>query len=205
MNQRAHEPAGRSEGRGPDATGRLLTRTGRGDEAAFALLYDDVAPLVYGLTRRVIRDAALAEEVTQDVLLTIWQQASRYEQSCGSGRSWVLMIAHRRAVDRVRSEQAGRDRNDRYGRETAARPFDGVVEMVETRFDHSAVAAALSDLTPLQRQALTLAYFDGHTYQAVAQMLDIPLGTVKTRMRDGLIGLRNVLESDETFASAGGS
>lgn len=187
----------------PDPTGLLICAAARGDSDAFARLYDDVAELVYGVARRVLRDQALAEEVTQDVLLAVWQQASRYNPASGSGRAWIMMIAHRRAIDRVRSEQAARDRNDRYARGTAICPFDEVLEVVETRADHSSVAAAVAHLTPAQRQALTLAYFGGHTYREVAQLLDLPLGTVKTRIRDGLICLRQALAGEEHLATSG--
>lgn len=187
--------------RRPDETADLIHRIACGDADAFARLYDEVAPMVYGISLRVLRDKALAEEVTQDVLLAIWQQAARFRFELASGRTWVAMIAHRRAVDRVRSEQAVRNRNDRYGRNGADRSFDHVVEMVETRFDHSAVAAALSELPAPQRHAVTLAYFGGHTYRDVAQMLEIPLGTVKTRIRIGLISLRAALEASGAFAT----
>lgn len=186
-----------------DPTGRLIGKVACGDVDAFACLYDDVAPLIYGVARRVVRDGTLAEEVTQDVLLTVWQQASRYDPRCASGRTWVLVIAHRRAVDRVRCEQASRNRNDRCGRESTVPPFDDVLDIVEERVEHTAVAAALRELTNLQRQALTLAYFGGHSYREVAQLLDVPLGTAKTRIRDGLISLRNALEATNTIAPSG--
>lgn len=185
----------------PDETGHLICKIAAHDLGAFARLYDDVAPLVYGVACRVIRDVTLAEEVTQDVLLTVMQQAPRYDAQRGSGRSWILTIAHRRAVDVVRSEQSLRERNDQYGRDTTGHAFDDVVETVETRLDHAAVAAALGDLSALQRQAVTLAYFGGHTYQEVAQLLDTPLGTVKTRIRDGLIRLRQALDATGAFAT----
>lgn len=188
---------------GPDTTGQLIRDTARGDVAAFASLYNDVAPLIYGMARRVVRDERIAEEITQDVLLTIWQQAGRFDEQAGTGRAWALTIAHRRAVDRVRSEQAARNRHDRYGRETEITPFDEVAETAQRSADHDAVAAALAELTTLQRQAVSLAYYGGHTYREVAQLLGIPLGTVKTRIRDGLIRLRGALQADEGLATTG--
>lgn len=200
MNDTALQPPAVVSRPRADLTADLLRDVARGDGEAFARLYDAIAPLVYGIACRVVRDAALAEEVTQDALLAIWQQASRFNPDCGSGRAWVAMIAHRRAVDRVRSEQAARNRNDRYGRGCEERSFDDGVEMVETRFDQGAVVAALTQLSPAQRRALTLAYFGGHTYREAAHMLDVPVGTVKTRIRTGLISLRTALEASDAFA-----
>jgi RNA polymerase sigma-70 factor (ECF subfamily) len=171
----------------------LVRRAGRGDEVAFAALYDSVAPAVYGLSRRVVRDPAQAEEVTQEVFIDVWRSAPRFDRSRGSARSWVLTIAHRRAVDRVRSAQAASDRDQRAAVGTASRDFDEVVETVETRLEVQAVRRCLQALTELQREAVNLAYYGGYTYAQVASVLTLPLGTVKTRLRDGLIRLRDCL------------
>lgn len=183
----------------PDVTGDLIRDLAGGDVEALGRLYDHVAPLVYGVAHRVIGDTTLAEEVTQDVFVSIWKQAPRYDKHRGRGRAWILMIAHRRAVDRVRSEQSARDHNDRYGREAATPAHDEVAEAVETRFEHGVVTAALDDLTPLQRQAVVLAYYSSHTYREVAHTLGIPLGTAKTRIRDGLVGLRHAVATMDTY------
>jgi RNA polymerase sigma-70 factor, ECF subfamily len=171
----------------------LLLEVARGDQAAFADLYDRMAPLVHGIVRRVVRDPAQSEEVTQEVLVEVWRTAARFDPSRGAARSWVATMAHRRAVDRVRSEQASRDRSERVGARQRERAFDEVSEQVELRFEHQQVREALSALTDLQRQAVELAYFQGYTYREVAELLDTPLGTIKTRMRDGLIRLRDAL------------
>jgi RNA polymerase sigma-70 factor, ECF subfamily len=177
----------------PPTDDELLGEVARGDQQAFAELYDRLAGVVHGVVRRVLRDPAQSEEVTQEVFVEVWRTATRFDAGRGRARTWVLTMAHRRAVDRVRSEQASRDRRDRVGRRETVRGYDEVVEQVETRFEHAEVRAALGTLTALQREAVELAYFHGHTYREVAELLDAPLGTVKTRMRDGLLRLRDAL------------
>jgi RNA polymerase sigma-70 factor, ECF subfamily len=177
----------------PTTTDDLLLAAARGDQAAFAALYDRVAGSVYGVVRRVVRDPAQSEEVTQEVLVEVWRTAARFDPDRGSAQTWILTMAHRRAIDRVRSEQASRDRTERHGLRDRGRPHDEVTEQVEIRLEHEQVREALTTLTDLQREAVELAYYGGHTYREVAELLDTPLGTIKTRMRDGLIRLRDAL------------
>ena len=172
----------------------LLAKVARGDEAAFAGVYDHFAGVVYGLVRRVVRDPAQSEEVTQEVLLEVWRTASRFDPSLGSARSWLMTLAHRRAVDRVRSAQATAKREARAA--VTAADYDVVVEEVETRLDAQRVRRCLDSLTELQRESVTLAYYGGYTYREVAALLGVAVGTVKTRMRDGLIRLRDCLGTD---------
>jgi RNA polymerase sigma-70 factor, ECF subfamily len=172
---------------------QLLLAVARGDQAAFAALYDELAGIVHGVVRRVLRDPSQSEEVTQEVFVEVWRTATRFDPERGSARTWVLTMAHRRAIDRVRSEQASRDRTERVGRNEQQRDYDEVSEKVEIRLEHQQVREALSTLTDLQREAVELAYFKGYTYREVADLLDTPLGTIKTRMRDGLIRLRDAL------------
>ena len=179
----------------------LLPRVARGDADAFEALYDAMSAMVYGVIRRVLRDPAQSEEVLQDVMVEVWRTAPRFDRSRGTARGWVLTMAHRRAVDRVRSEQASRDREDRVGRRETQRPFDEVAAEVEHQVETDQLRAAMSSLTDVQRQAIELAYFGGNTYREVAVLLDTPLGTVKTRMRDGLIRLRDAMGSGEGVAS----
>ncbi|NYI81034.1 ECF RNA polymerase sigma factor SigK [Nocardioides panzhihuensis] len=188
-------PSGDSspEGTGSPGLAGLLRRIARGDEAAFAALYDQTAARVHGLVLRVVRDRAQAEEVTQEAFLQVWRQASRYDENLGSAHSWLLTLAHRRAVDRVRSaESAGRNDTAYHGT-THSPPHDTTAEAAESSLEARRVHAALETLTAAQREALQLAYFGGYTHTEVAAMLDLPVGTAKTRIRDGLIRLRDAM------------
>ena len=171
----------------------LLLATARGDQQAFAALYDRLAPTVHGIVRRVVRDPAQSEEVSQEVFVEIWRTAVRFDPDRGTARSWALTMAHRRAIDRVRSEQASRDRTQRVADGQHVRAYDEVSEHVEVGLEHEQVRTALGTLTDLQRQAVELAYYQGYTYREVSDLLGTPLGTIKTRMRDGLIRLRDAL------------
>ncbi len=171
---------------------RLLQQAARGDESAFAELYDHLSPIVYGVVLRVVRNPSLADEVTQEVFLEIWRLAPRFDATRGSATSWAATIAHRRAVDRVRSEQSARNREERDHLMTPD-PVDPIAEAADDRFQYRRVQAALAELTDVQRSAIELAYFGGHTYREVAVLLDIAEGTAKTRIRDGLIRLRDHL------------
>ncbi|WP_017539025.1 MULTISPECIES: sigma-70 family RNA polymerase sigma factor [Nocardiopsis] len=175
-----------------DLTG-LLHRVARGDERAFEQVYDRMSPSVYGLVRRILRDPAQSEEVAQEVMVEVWRSACRYDEHRGSPQAWMMTLAHRRAVDRVRSDQAGRDREARAATVGDGPPFDEVEEEATGRLERERVRRCLETLTELQRQAVRLAYYGGYTYREVAKLLSSPLGTVKTRMRDGLIRLRDCL------------
>ena len=186
----------------------LLERTAAGERAAFAELYDSMSPVVYGLARRVVVSPALAEEVTQEAFLEIWTKAATFDAARGSARAWIMTLTHRRAVDTVRREQASRDRIRRAPAGRAETPFDSVAEEIELRdvaqSNRHEVGSALATLSAVQRTAVELAYFDGYTYAQVAQVLGVPLGTAKTRIRDGLRRLRNQLTVSRAFLTAGG-
>lgn len=171
----------------------LLELVARGDEHAFEALYERMSSTVFGLIRAVLRDPHQAEEVTQEVLLEVWRTAPRFDAAKGSAKAWVCTMAHRRAVDRVRSAQASRVRDEAVAAGQGERDFDSVVEQVENRLEAERVRHCLDGLTPRQRDTVTLAYYGGHSYANVATLLKLPLGTVKTRMRDGLIRLRDCL------------
>jgi RNA polymerase sigma-70 factor (ECF subfamily) len=171
----------------------LLKRSGRGDEAAFAQLYDAVAGRLFGLALRVVRDPAQAEEVCQEALLDIWRTAARFDPARGSALSWVFTLVHRKAVDRVRSAEASTRRDTSYHHQTRPVDHDATAEAVEATFEARRVRTALDTLTPVQREAIDLAYFGGYTHTEVATMLDLPVGTAKTRIRDGLIRLRDAM------------
>jgi RNA polymerase sigma-70 factor (ECF subfamily) len=172
---------------------KLLVRVAGGDQRAFEELYALVSGPVFGLVRRVVRDPAQSEEVAQEVLLELWRSAGRFDPDRGSALSWILTLAHRRAVDRVRSARAATEREQREGRRNHHPAFDQVAEEVEAGLERQWVRHCLEKLTILQRESVTLAYYDGYTYREVAERLSCPLGTVKTRMRDGLTRLRECL------------
>jgi RNA polymerase sigma-70 factor (ECF subfamily) len=176
-----------------DVEDTLLQRVARGDEAAFEQFYDLVAPMVHGVILGVVRNPALAEEVTQEVLVEAWRTAPRFDPARGSARSWLATMARRRAVDRVRSVQAAADRDAEAAASGVDRDVDVVSEAVETRLEQQQVRRCLEGLTELQREAVSLAFYRGHTYREVAQILGVPLGTIKTRLRDGLLRLRDCL------------
>jgi RNA polymerase sigma-70 factor, ECF subfamily len=171
----------------------LLRACSLGNETAFAKLYDATAARLFGLVLRTVRDRAQAEEVTQDAYLDIWRNSSRFDPDRGSALSWLMTIGHRKAVDRVRSADAARRRDTAYEALEQDAPFDQTVEEAHRNLDGQRVRRALDTLTETQRGALELAYFGGYTHQEVAAMLDLPLGTAKTRIRDGLIRLRDTL------------
>ncbi len=179
-------------GSGPTAE-ELLSRVGAGDREAFGELYDQTAARVFGLVRRLVVDPAQAEEVTQDVYLEIWQTAPRYDASRGSAIAWLFTLAHRRSVDRIRASQAARDRDLRIGARDLDVPVDTVAEAAEIRVEHERVIGALGGLSELQRECVSLAYYGGLTQSEIADRLEVPLGTVKTRLRDGMIRLRTAL------------
>ncbi|MFC6326630.1 ECF RNA polymerase sigma factor SigK [Microbacterium koreense] len=173
-----------------DHVGILLTQITDGDQKAFARLYDMLSPRVFGLILRVLVDRSQSEEVLQEVFLEIWQSAARFAPNKGQGRSWVFTIAHRRAVDRVRASQASSDRDTRAGFRDLDVAHDGVAEHVELRLEGRRVVAALTTLPDAQRETLTLAYYGGYSQTEIAALVGAPLGTIKTRMRDGLSRLR---------------
>jgi RNA polymerase sigma-70 factor (ECF subfamily) len=176
-----------------DTPEERLTRVAAGDKRAFAELYDTTSARVYGLVKRLLIDPAQAEEVTQEIYLEIWQTATRYQQERGSAMSWMLTMAHRRAVDRVRASQASRDRDSRIGIRDYDREYDQVAEHVEITMEGARVKRALQGLTELQRQAVELAYYGGLSHSEIATELHVPVGTVKTRIRDGMIRLRDAM------------
>ncbi|MEV8272198.1 ECF RNA polymerase sigma factor SigK [Microbacterium sp. NPDC077184] len=173
-----------------DHVGELLVRVAAGDQGAFARVYDMLSPRVFGLILRVLVDRSQSEEVLQEVFLEVWQSAARFAPNKGQGRTWVLTIAHRRAVDRVRASQASTDRDVRVGFRDLDVAYDGVAEQAQLRIEGRQVATALKTLPDPQREALTLAYYGGYSQSEIAALVGAPLGTIKTRMRDGLTRLR---------------
>ncbi|MFJ8886171.1 sigma-70 family RNA polymerase sigma factor [Streptomyces sp. NPDC102402] len=171
----------------------LLVQVARGDQDAFTRVYDHVSGPVIGLVRSVLRDPAQSEEVAQEVLVEVWRTAPRYQPSRGSAMNWVLTLAHHRAVDRVRSAEATAAREHKAALLDHTPDFDEVSEQVESRLEREQVRRCLRTLSELQRESVTLAYYRGLTYREVGELLSVPLGTIKTRLRDGLIRLRDCL------------
>ncbi|MFI7087282.1 sigma-70 family RNA polymerase sigma factor [Streptomyces anulatus] len=177
---------------GPDLQ-ELLVRVARGDQDAFAGVYDAVSGPVLGLVRSVLRDPAQSEEVAQEVLVEVWRTAPRFRASRGSAMNWVLTVAHHRAVDRVRSAESTAAREHKAALLDRTPAFDEVSEQVESRLEREQVRRCMRTLSELQRESVTLAYYRGLTYREVSELLAVPLGTIKTRLRDGLIRLRDCL------------
>ncbi|MDH6517749.1 RNA polymerase sigma-70 factor (ECF subfamily) [Streptomyces sp. SAI-208] len=171
----------------------LVGQVALGDEEAFARVYDTVVGSVFGVVRAVLRDRAQSEEVVQEVLVEVWRTAPRYRADRGTAINWILTLAHRRAVDRIRSADAAAARDHKAALLDRLPEYDEVAEHVEARLEREQVRRCLRTLTEIQRQAVTLAYYRGLTYRQVAEALSLPLGTVKTRLRDGLIRLRDCL------------
>jgi len=181
------------DGSARDSAADLLVRVAAGDQRAFAELYDLLSPRVFALILRVVVNRSQSEEVLQEVFLEIWQSAGRFAPNRGQGRSWVLTIAHRRAVDRVRASQSSSDRDVRVGVRDLDAARDVVAEAVEAQIEGERVVAALSALPEAQQEALILAYYGGYSQTEISALTGTPLGTIKTRMRDGLTRLRSEL------------
>lgn len=186
-------PAEASDGAAAPDLAVLLKQAARGDRAAFAEVYDATAARVHGLVLRVVRDRAQAEEVTQEVFLDVWRQASRFDAGRGSALAWLMTIAHRKAVDRVRSADSAARRDQTYHQAHQTPDHDVTAEAAQAAWEARRVRAAVRQLTDVQREAIELAYFGGYTHTEVAALLDLPLGTAKTRIRDGLIRLRDTI------------
>ncbi|MBP3034841.1 ECF RNA polymerase sigma factor SigK [Arthrobacter sp. zg-ZUI100] len=206
-NQGRHSPsqasaapsAGKAAGNAAAQTGPhtpledLLAGIARGSQDDFAAFYAQTSRRVYGLARRVLIDAELSEDTTQEVYLQVWTNAARFDPALGSPLAWLLTLAHRRAVDRVRSEQSSANREARYGAAMQEPDYDNVVDTVTQRLDAEAVTACLQSLTDTQRESVRLAYYGGLTYREVAEKLNAAVPTIKSRIRDGLIRLKNCL------------
>ncbi len=182
-----------SGGSEPELLAELMGRSARGQDEAFAELYDRTSSRVYGLVLRVVRSPDHAAEVTQEVFVEVWQQAARFDVARGSVLAWMITMAHRRAVDRVRSVTRSSSRDEQWAAHAHEQGHDAAWEAVEHRLDVERVRRGLGSLTEIQREAVGLAFFGGYTHTEVAGLLQLPLGTVKTRIRDGLIGLRDAL------------
>ena len=183
--------SGTTDRRGERDLDDLLVHVARGDTEAFEAMYDRLVGPVYGVIRRVLRDPSQSEEVTQEVLLEVWRTATRFDPTVGGAATWVMTIAHRRAIDRVRSTTAAAGREHKTA--DVRTPRDEVAEAVEASLDAERVRRCLGGLTEVQRESITLAYYGGYSYRQVAEVLKVTLGAIKTRIRDGLIRMRDCL------------
>lgn len=181
-------------GDGQETLAELIRATARGDQPSFAELYRLTSRRVYGMARRVLIDADLAQDATQEVYLQIWQNAAKFDSSSGSPLAWLLTIAHRRAVDKVRSAQSSADREAKYGATSQSIEHDEVADAVSDKIDAESVVKCLGTLTDTQQESVQLAYYGGLTYREVAEKLGAAVPTVKSRIRDGLLRLKSCLE-----------
>lgn len=181
-----------------DELSSVMARVAEGDNDAFATFYDATSRTVFGIVLRVLRDRAQAEEVAQEVFLEAWKMAKRYDARQGTPAAWINTIAHRRAIDRVRSVERSVQRDQRHAEGELQTTAPDVSDLVVARDEGDRVRKAMAELPEAQRVALALAYFEGRTQREVAEMLDVPLGTVKTRMRDAMKKLRIHLDEGVT-------
>ena len=182
---------------GTDTDSALIGRVGAGDGAALMALYDRHNRAAFGLAYRILGDAATAEEVVQDAFLSLWRNAKSFDTSRGGVRTWLLTIVHNRAIDRIR---AAKSRGSTVELEVA--DFAGIADdpwdQVTDQLDGAQVREAVAELPPDQRDAIDLAYFQGLTHQEIAERMQLPLGTVKGRLRLGLRMLATALAPPET-------
>lgn len=178
---------------------QLIALTAQGDQTALATFYDRTSPQVFGLIYKILNNREAAEEVTLDVYTQVWRQAHTYDSTRGAPGAWLMMLARTRAIDRFR---AGAVEHGRLESLDAAALFasddDTPEQDVEGQERRRYVRQALSMLTAEQRQAIALAYFYGLSQSEIAEKLQLPLGTVKTRIRLGMIKLREALAPYET-------
>ena len=194
IGRTASGPAQEAEASNADPTlTDLLLRVAQGDRSAFASFYQQTSKRVYGLARRVLIDPELSEDATQEVYLQVWNSADRFNPAAGSPMAWLMTLAHRRAVDKVRSEQSATDREARYGAATQSIDHDDVVDTVTQRLEAETVVKCLDTLTATQQESVRLAYYGGLTYREVAEKLGVAIPTIKSRIRDGLLRLKTCL------------
>jgi RNA polymerase sigma-70 factor, ECF subfamily len=183
---------------GEDELNGLLAAVARGEQGAFDLLYEQLSGPIAGVVHAVMNAPAQAEEVVQEVLLEIWRTAVRYDPRKGSARTWALMIARRRAIDRIRAN-AAMAAHELQITSAAASP-DQVADAVEETLDRELLLRSLEKLSDPQHKAIVLAFYGRHTYTEVAGLLGIPVGTAKTRIRDALLRLRGLMQAPGTLA-----
>lgn len=170
---------------------------GRGDQQAVGELYDRHGASMYGLAMRVTSDAALAQDVVQDAFVSIWRNASRFDPARGSARTWIMSITHHRAIDLLRRRRPAQGLPDPELPPPASLVTPDIWDDVAARVDAGRVRWAMSTLSGVQREAIEMAYFGGLTQQEIALRTNAPLGTVKSRIRLGLLAMRAALDAAE--------
>jgi RNA polymerase sigma-70 factor (ECF subfamily) len=168
----------------------LLLAAAQGDQEAIGRLYDRHQGTMYGLAMRITNDPGLAQDVVQEAMLGVWRNATRFDASRAKARTWMLALVHHRAIDVVRRRRASVALPDPDVSPPAALVVPDIWDDVVGRLDAGALRAALARVPAAQREVLDLAYFVGRTQQEIASQLGIPLGTVKSRVRLGLLALR---------------
>lgn len=172
-----------------------MLKVGRGDESSLGKLYDRYAPTALGVAAKVCGDRNLAEDAVQEAFLALWKRAASYDPAKGSVPGYIYGAVHHKAVDTVRKEESKRKR-DALDAFQQASPAAEVEDAATASIDRDRVRFALQSLSAHQRQVLELAYFGGLSYPEVAKKLKIPLGTAKTRIRDGMLRLRTLLTEE---------
>jgi RNA polymerase sigma-70 factor, ECF subfamily len=191
-------PTNRDTGRidtNPDELAVLMARVQGGDRSAFAELYDQLASISFAVASRVVRDRELAEDVLQESFVEVWSNAARFDPTFGSVKSWVVTIVRRRAVDRVRREESQRSRVIQLAGRRSDEVVDTADDVVES-IEAQRVRRAIMLLPADQRQVVRLAFLDGHSHSVIADQLDLPLGTVKGRIRGALTRLSAALKEE---------
>lgn len=194
-NRPAHQVV-EDTGTAPDLNAQLtglLELVAAGNQQAFAEFYSLTSRRVFGMAKRVLIDPDLSEDATQEVYLQVWQGAAKFDRAAGTPLAWLMTIAHRRAIDRVRAVQAATDREARYGAASQDPDRDLVAEEADSNLEAEAVGRCLATLTDTQRESVRLAYYGGLTYREVAEQLGAAIPTIKSRIRDGLLRLKTCL------------
>jgi RNA polymerase sigma-70 factor, ECF subfamily len=196
MTGRKAQDAGRQPSLVDDADRAVLARVAAGQLDALEELYDHYRTMAYSIALRITADGSAAEDVVQDAFLGVWRNAALYIEGRGSVKTWLLSIVHHRAVDTIRRRRPTTELLDQEGVPPPALTIPDIWPEVAAGLDRDAVQAALGSLSDVQREALQLAYFGGLTQQEIAVRTNTPLGTVKSRMRLGLLAMRRALVGD---------
>lgn len=198
MRSRIRKPAPEDERLDEE---KLVRGLAAGDQSCLSALYDRYGSAALGLAFKVCGNRTIAEDIVQEAFLALWQRPDSFDSKRGSAGSFLLGIVHHKAVDAVRREASVHRREESYAADPQGSSEDEVVEAAWISMRRQKVLGALRQLTDVQREALELAYLQGLTYSDVADRLNIPLGTAKTRMRDGMIRLRALLAQSEVMES----